>query len=77
MLYSASDPDQGLGDSACRRHHVLQGEGRHVSGGQRGRLQRLCSPPGRYHPQKRARDKKSGRYPLREGVYCSGDEGQY
>ena len=26
MLCSASDPDQGLGDSACRRHHVLQGE---------------------------------------------------
>ena len=30
-----TDPDQGLSDGVCKRHHVLQGEGRHQRRGQR------------------------------------------
>ena len=45
------DPDQGQRDGVRERHHVLQGEGRHLSRGQRGRLQRLRSAAGRHHAQ--------------------------
>ena len=45
------DPDQGLRDGVCQRHHVLQGEGRHLRRGQRGRLQRVRSAAGRHHPE--------------------------
>ena len=29
LIEMFSDPDQGLCDGVCERHHVLQGEGRH------------------------------------------------
>ena len=45
------DPDQGLCDGVCQRHHVLQGEERHPRRGQRGRLRRLCQALGRHHPE--------------------------
>ena len=45
------DPDQGLRDGVCQRHHVLQGEGRHLRRGQRGRLQRVSSATGRHDAQ--------------------------
>ena len=35
------DPDQGLRDGVCQRHHVLQGGQRHPRRSQRGRLQRV------------------------------------
>ena len=38
---SVVDPDQGLCDGVCQRHHVLQGGQRHPRRGQCGRLQRL------------------------------------
>ena len=33
-----ADPDEGQRDGVRERHHVLQGQGRHLSGVQRGRL---------------------------------------
>ena len=46
-----SDTDQGLGDGVCQCHHVLQGEGRHLRRGQRGRLQRVRTAAGSHHSQ--------------------------
>ena len=45
------DPDQGLSDGLCQRHHVLQGEERHPRRGQRGRLWGLSQAVGCHHPE--------------------------
>ena len=51
LLIFHLDPDQGLSYGVCERHHVLQGEGRYIRRGQRGRLQRVGSAVGRHHPE--------------------------
>ena len=50
-IFVFQDPDQGLCDGICQRHHVLQGQGRHPGRGQCGRLQRLRQATGRHHPE--------------------------
>ena len=58
-----------------RHQDSVLGEGSDKRRDQRGRLQRVRPSAGRHHPEERPRHQEPRRYPLREGVHCSGDAG--
>ena len=69
------DPDQGLSDGVCQRHHVLQGGQRYTRHLQRGRLQRLGPSSCSDHSEERAGNSNLGRNSLAKRINRQGNEG--
>ena len=61
----------------CKRNLLLQSEERDARGGQRGRLQRVCSAVGGHHPEERPGDDDTGRDIVSERDCSYGNEGRF